>query len=85
MSGMKRELERLADIVIWGNLETMMREFQKVENLANGTGIRVMANAVEMARQMTPLCECGEDYHARLFERFPSYPYEIDKESADNA
>jgi hypothetical protein len=85
MSAMKRELERLADIVIWGNPETITREFKKVEYLADGGAVEVMAYAIETARVMTPTCVCGADYHAELFERFPAYPYEIDKESADNA
>ena len=85
MSGMKRELERLADILIWGNPETITREFKKVKFLADGGAVEVLAYAIETARIMSPLCECGEDYHAKLFERFPAYPYEIDKESAANA
>jgi hypothetical protein len=85
MSGMKRELERLADILIWGNPETITREFKKVEFLADGGAVEVLAYAIETARVMSPLCACGADYHAELFERFPAYPYEINKESADNA
>jgi hypothetical protein len=63
---MKRELERLADIVIYGNAETIEREFTKVEQL--GGSLTILAQAVEMARLMSPLCECGADYHAELLE-----------------
>ena len=73
MGAMKRELERLADIVIYGTPETMTREFKKVESLADGGAVELLAYAVEMARYMSPLCECGADYHLALAERFPKY------------
>jgi hypothetical protein len=60
MGAMKRELERLADIVIYGNAETIEREFRKVDGL--GGSLTVLAQAVDMARYMSPLCECGQDY-----------------------
>jgi hypothetical protein len=65
MGAMKRELERLANIVIYGNAETIEREFWKVDGL--GGSLTVLAQAIEMARYMSPLCECGQDYHERLF------------------
>ena len=75
---MKRELERLADIVIYGNAETIEREFVKVNEL--GGSFTILAQAVEMARYIGPLCECGADYHAGLTERFPQYIQETNKE-----
>jgi hypothetical protein len=83
MGAMKRELERLADIVIYGNAETIEREFTKVEQL--GGSLAILAQAIEMSRLMVPLCECGEDYFVNLYERFPAYSYEINKESEANA
>ena len=59
MGAMKRELERLAEIVIYGTPETMTREMNKVAGLADGGAVAVLAYAVEMAREITPLCECG--------------------------
>lgn len=85
MSAMKRELERLADVVIWGSSETIEREFRKVGGLHDGGSVGLLAYAIETARLMTPTCACGADYHAELFERFPAYPYELNKESAENA
>jgi hypothetical protein len=79
MGAMKRELERLADIVIYGNAETIEREFRKVDGL--GGSLTVLAQAVEMARYMSPLCECGEDYHEGLKQRFPQYIQDTNKES----
>jgi hypothetical protein len=79
MGAMKRELERLADIVIYGNAETIEREFREVERL--GGSLTILAQAVEMARYMSPLCECGADYHAGLSERFPQYIQDTNKES----
>ena len=66
MGAMKRELERLADIVIYGNAETIEREFTKVEQL--GGSLAILAQAIEMARLLVPLCECGQDYYEWLHE-----------------
>jgi len=73
MGAMKRELERLADIAIYGTTETMTREFNKVASLADGGAVELLAYALEMSRYMMPLCQCGADYHAELKERFPNY------------
>jgi len=78
MGAMKRELERLSDIVIYGNAETIEREFRKVEAL--GGSLTILAQAVEMARLMAPSCECGADYHAELLERFPHYAEQTNRE-----
>jgi hypothetical protein len=71
MGAVKREAERLGDIVIYGNAETIARELQKV--IDHGGGASWIAGAIEMARYIAPLCECGADYHAELLERFPQY------------
>jgi hypothetical protein len=83
MGAMKRELERLADIVIYGNAETIEREFVKVNEL--GGSFAILAQAVEMARYMSPLCECGADYHAGLTERFPEWIQDTNEQSEANA
>jgi hypothetical protein len=77
MGAMKRELERLADVVIYGTPETIQREFKKVQGLADGGAIELVSYALEMSRITTPLCECGADYHAELLERFPKFFEEI--------
>lgn len=82
MSAMKRELERLADIVIYGNAETIEREFAKVDKL--GGSVAILAQAVEMARWMAPLCECGASYHETLTERFPQWIQDTNEQSAAN-
>ena len=79
MGAMKRELERLADIVIYGTPETIEREFR--EPRATAEAAEVFAYAVEMSRYMMPLCECGADYHADLKERFPSYYDQTNREA----
>ena len=71
MGAMKRELHRLADIVIYGNAETIAREFDKVGGLHDQGALGLLAYAVETARDMSPLCECGADYHAELFAKYP--------------
>jgi len=81
MSAIKRELERLADIVIYGNPETIEREFENVSGLHDNGALGLLAYAIEQARYMSPLCECGADYHAGLSERFPQYVADTNKES----
>ena len=83
MGAMKRELERLSNVVIYGNAETIEREFRKVEAL--GGSLTILAQAVEMARLMSPICECGADYHAELLERFPQWVEETNEQAAANA
>jgi hypothetical protein len=79
MGAIKRELERLANIVIYENAETIEREFTKVEQL--GGSLAILAQAVEMARYMSPLCECGNDYHEGLKERFPEWIQDTNEQS----
>jgi len=84
MSAMKRELERLADIVIYGNAETIEREFTKAKGLDDNGGMWVVAYAIELSRAMSPMCECGADYHAGLTERFPQWIQDTNEQSAAN-
>ena len=81
MSAMKRELERLADLVIYGNAETIERNLEKIFGLKDNGALSLLAYAIETARQMSPLCECGADYHAELIERFPKYAEETNREA----
>ena len=79
MGAMKREAERLAEIVIYGNPETIAREFQKV--IDHGGGANWLAGAIEMSRYMAPLCECGADYAAELQARYPQFAQDINEQS----
>jgi len=81
MGAMKRELERLADIVIYGNAETIQREFTKAKGLDDDGGMWVVSYAIELARAMSPLCECGADYHQGLTERFPQWIQDTNQQS----
>jgi hypothetical protein len=82
MGAIKRELERLAEIVIYGTPETMTREFNKVAGLADGGAVAVLAYAVEMAREIAPLCECGADYYTELHATFPQFVEQINNSPA---
>jgi len=73
MGAMKRELERLAEIVIYGNPETIQREFQKAGGLSDNGPIQLVSYAIEFARDIAPLCQCGADYHESLKERFADW------------
>ena len=81
MGAMKRELERLADIVIYGTPETIEREFDAVAGLHDNGALGLLAYAIDTARYMSPLCECGADYHADLKERFPKFVDEINRKA----
>jgi hypothetical protein len=78
---MKRELERLADIVIYGNPETIEREFAKVSGLHDNGALGLLAYAIEQARYMSPLCECGQDYYEWLHGTHKEYIQDTNKES----
>jgi len=77
MGAMKRELERLAEIVIYGTPETIEREFRKVEGLSDGGAIELISHAIEMARIYSPLCECGADYHEELKTKHAKFVEQI--------
>jgi hypothetical protein len=83
MGAMKRELERLAEIVIYGTPETMTREFDQVAGLADGGAVEVMAYAVEMARHIAPLCECGADYFTELHAKYPKFVEQTNRHGAN--
>jgi len=73
MGAIKREMARLADIVIYGNPETITREFNKVAGLADGGAVELLAYAIQDARYMSPLCECGSDYFTELHAKYPKF------------
>ena len=79
MGAIKRELERLAEIVIYGTPETIQREFKKVGGLADGGALELVSYAVEMSRVIAPLCECGADYHEQLNAKFANYVEQVNK------
>jgi len=79
MGAIKRELERLPDIVIYGNAETIEREFTKVEQL--GGSLAILAQAIEMSRLMAPLCECGADYYEWLEHTHQEYIQDTNEQS----
>jgi hypothetical protein len=81
MGAMKRELERLADIVIYGTPETIEREFEKVKGLHDQGALGLLAYAIETARQMAPLCECGADYYPALYDKYPQYVEQTNREA----
>ena len=60
MSAMKRELERLADVLLTSDYETLRTELNKLEEL--GGNLELMAQIIDTAKVMAPLCKCGNDY-----------------------
>jgi hypothetical protein len=85
MGAMKRELHRLADVVIYGNADTIKREFEKVAGLHDDGALGLLAYAIETAREMSPLCECGADYYESLKERFADWEDVISNQQSRQA
>jgi hypothetical protein len=83
MGAMKRELHRLAEIVIYGNPETITREFNKVAGLADGGAIELLAYAIEQARYISPLCECGADYNLELHEKYAQFVEQVNGKATE--
>jgi hypothetical protein len=81
MGAIKRELERLAEIVIYGTPETIQREFENAKGLSDNSALVVLSYAIEFARDIAPLCECGADYAADLHARYPQFVEEINREA----
>ena len=79
MGAMKRELERLAEIVIWGTPETIQREFENAKGLSDNGALGVVSYAIEFARDIAPLCDCGADYAANLHAKYPQFFEQINK------
>jgi hypothetical protein len=84
MSAIKRELERLADIVIYGNAETIQREFEKVKGLHDEGALGLLAYAIETARYMSPLCECGADYFTEVHAKYPEFVEQTNGKAGNN-
>jgi hypothetical protein len=82
VSAMKRELERLTEIVIYGSPETIEREFAKVSGLHDNGALGLLAYAIEQARYMSPLCECGQDYFERVGVIHKQHAQDLNKQSA---
>ena len=82
MGAVKRELERLGEVIVYGNLETLQREVRKLLVYDPESASAWIAQVIEMSRIMAPLCECGADYYSELMERNTEHALKIDRESA---
>lgn len=60
MSAIKRELERVAELLLTGDYDTITEELQKLEEL--GMTLGHLAQVIDLAKAIAPLCECGNDY-----------------------
>lgn len=60
MSAIKRELERVAELLLKGDYDTITEELQKLEEL--GMTLGHLAQVIDTAKAIAPLCECGNDY-----------------------
>jgi hypothetical protein len=60
MSGMKREYERIADILLTGDYEDIRNELMNQESL--GMTLGHIAEVIDTLKAMAPYCECGNDY-----------------------
>ena len=60
MGAMKRELMRVAEVILTGDYETITEELKKIERLDATAGTYAMI--FDTAKAMAPLCKCGNDY-----------------------
>jgi hypothetical protein len=60
MSGMKREYERIADILLTGDYEDIRNELMNQEAL--GLTLGHMVEVIDTLKAIAPYCECGNDY-----------------------
>jgi hypothetical protein len=60
MSGMKREYERIADILLTGDYDAIRSELKNQEAL--GLTLGHMVEVIDTLKAMAPYCECGNDY-----------------------
>jgi hypothetical protein len=60
MSGMKREYERVADILLTGDYEDIRNELMNQEAL--GMTLGHIVEVIDTLKAIAPYCECGNDY-----------------------
>ena len=60
MSGIKREYERIAEVLLTGDYDTISEELQKQEAL--GLTLGHIVEVIDTLKAMAPYCECGNDY-----------------------
>jgi hypothetical protein len=60
MSGMKREYERIADIMLTGDYEDIRNELMNQEAL--GMTLGHIVEVIDTLKAIAPYCECGNDY-----------------------
>jgi len=60
MSGMKREYERIADILLTGDYEDIRNELMNQEAL--GLTLGHIVEVIDTLKAIAPYCECGNDY-----------------------
>lgn len=60
MSGMKREYERIAEVLLTGDYDTIREELQNQEAL--GLTLGHIVEVIDTLKAIAPYCECGNDY-----------------------
>lgn len=66
MSGIKREYERIADIFLRSDYDTIREELQNQEAL--GLTLGHIVEVIDTLKAIAPLCECGNDYFEGIKE-----------------
>lgn len=60
MSAIKRELERIAELLLTGDYATVEEELRNLEGL--GMELGHLAQVINMAKAIAPNCKCGANY-----------------------
>ena len=60
MGAMKREYERIAEVLLTGDYEQLVEEVSKLEAL--GMTLGHLPQLIDTAKAIAPNCECGANY-----------------------
>lgn len=61
MGAMKRELERVADLLLTADYDSTLEELKRIEEITP-LDSHLIAQILDTMKLMSPMCECGNDY-----------------------
>lgn len=67
MGAMKREFERVADLLLTADYDTTLEELKRIEEITP-LDAHLIAQLLDTMKLMCPMCECGSDYFEYIKE-----------------
>ena len=65
MGAMKRELERIADLLLTADYDKTLAELKRLEEIAP-LDAHLLANILDTMKLISPNCKCGQDYFEHI-------------------